>query len=50
MREKTETIRFQIYLTDRQLKTITEIGKNKGITKAELIRRIIDEWIDKKLS
>lgn len=36
----------QIYLTIRQREVLDKITKEKGITLSEIIRRILDEWID----
>ena len=38
--------RTNIYLSDRQTNKFKEMSKKKGITVAELIRRILDEWLD----
>ena len=36
----------QIYLTIRQREELDKITEEKGITLSEIIRRILDEWID----
>ncbi len=38
--------RFQIYLTERQYLILSEIAKEKGISLAEVIRRILDDKIE----
>ena len=40
-------VRQQLYLTDRQKDVLSEIAKEKDVKLAELIRRILDEYIDK---
>ena len=37
-----------LHLTDRQSKTLEKKAKILGISSSELIRRILDEYIDKK--
>ena len=39
--------RLQIYLTERQSAVLKEKAKNIDISLAELIRRILDRYIDK---
>lgn len=39
--------RLQIYLTERQSVVLKEKAKNIDISLAELIRRILDRYIDK---
>ena len=36
----------QIYLTERQHKRIVEISQKRGVSMSEVIRRILDDWID----
>jgi predicted DNA-binding ribbon-helix-helix protein len=36
----------QIYLSQRQYKVLQEVSKEKCVTMSEIIRRILDEWID----
>lgn len=36
----------QMYLTDRQLKILTEKAMQRDISFSELVRRILDEWIE----
>ena len=50
MKTKTNSSKFQLYLTNAQIVYLEEYSSKKGITKSELIRRILDEWIEKKLS
>ncbi len=38
--------RTQIYLTEKEKKTIKEYSTELGISKSEMIRRIIDLYID----
>lgn len=40
--------RKDFYLTERQIAALEKEAKQKGITVAELIRRIIDEYYDAK--
>lgn len=39
----------QIYLTIRQNDILVRESKEKGISISEVIRRILDEWIDKNV-
>jgi hypothetical protein len=39
--------RTNIYLTDNQHKKFKVISQEKGIFVAELIRRVLDEWLEK---
>lgn len=36
----------QMYLTDRQLKILMIVADKRDISFSELVRRILDEWID----
>ena len=38
--------RFQIYLAEQQYETLMKMAKEKGISLAEIIRRILDEKIE----
>ena len=40
--------RNQIYLTDRQEERLKSLAKTKGISLSELIRRILDEYLEGK--
>jgi len=37
----------QMYLTDRQLDVLTATADKRDISFSELVRRILDEWIDR---
>ena len=39
--------RLGLYLTDPQVKKLKSISKKTGLTVSELIRRIIDDGLDK---
>jgi predicted DNA-binding ribbon-helix-helix protein len=39
--------RTNIYLTENETKHLNKIARQKGISVAELIRRILDEWLEK---
>ena len=39
--------RTNIYLTENETKQLSLIAKQKGISVAELIRRILDDWLEK---
>lgn len=36
-------------LTDKQHESIKQLAQDKGISKSELLRRIIDEWFDEQV-
>ena len=40
--------RTQIYFTERQWKEAEKEARKLGISTAEVIRRVLDEWIAKK--
>jgi metal-responsive CopG/Arc/MetJ family transcriptional regulator len=40
--------RTTVWLTEQQLKKLAEISRKSGIKTAELIRRLIDEGLEKK--
>lgn len=41
-------IRTNIYLTELQMKKFKAISKKSGLSVAELIRRVLDEWLEKQ--
>jgi hypothetical protein len=41
--------RTQIYLTEKEQEFLKEEAKSIGISKAELIRRILDNYISEKI-
>ena len=41
--------RTQIYLTERQIEILNKESDNKGLSLSELIRRIIDGYLELKL-
>jgi len=38
---------FNLYLTENELKNIKKESKSLGISKAEMIRRILDQYFSK---
>jgi len=36
-------------LTDKQHESIKQLAQDKGISKSELLRRIIDEWFNEQV-
>jgi len=40
-------IRTNIYLTEIQMKKFRAISKKTGLSVAEIIRRVLDEWLEK---
>ena len=47
MKRKTGMVRVGLYLSDSQMKAIRTISKKKGLTASEIIRRMIDEGLEK---
>jgi hypothetical protein len=39
--------RVGLYLTDPQTKKLKEISKKTGLTVSDLIRRSLDDWVEK---
>ena len=39
--------RVGLYLTDPQTKTLKEISKKTGLTVSDLIRRSLDDWLER---
>ncbi len=48
MRPKLNVKRTNIYLTENQAKQFRKFSKKKGITTSELIRRVLDQWLEKQ--
>ncbi len=46
MRKKTEMVRKNIYLTQKQIKTLEIDASMNGIVFSEMLRRILDKYID----
>ena len=40
--------RTNIYLTERQMKALQKKADKMGLSMAELVRRILDEYLDKE--
>ena len=40
-------IRTNIYLTELQMKKFKAMSKKTGLSVAEIIRRVLDEWLEK---
>jgi hypothetical protein len=38
--------RTNIYLTGNQVKQFKALSKKKGVSVAELIRRVLDQWLE----
>jgi predicted DNA-binding protein len=47
MKRRSGMIRMGLYLSDFQVKRIKTISKKKGLTASEIIRRMIDERLEK---
>jgi hypothetical protein len=47
MKRKSGMVRMGLYLSDFQVKKIKTISKKKGLTASEIIRRMIDEGLEK---
>ena len=39
--------RFDLYLADIQIKKLKAIAKKTGYSSAELIRKAVDEWLER---
>jgi len=48
MRNKTEMIRKDFYLTKKQVEIIDKEANEKGVTFSEILRRILDEYVGGK--
>jgi hypothetical protein len=46
MRSTKAMKRTNIYLTDAEHKAIMKEAKRLGITAAEVVRRVLDQWIE----
>jgi predicted DNA-binding protein len=40
--------RTNIYLTENQMKRFKTLSNKKGVSVAELIRRVLDQWLEKE--
>ncbi len=49
MRNKTEMIRKDFYLTKKQIEVLEKEAKEKGVTFSEILRRILDNYINKSV-
>jgi len=47
MKRKSGMVRMGLYLSDFQMKRIKTLSKKKGLTASEIIRRMIDERLEK---
>jgi hypothetical protein len=47
MRTKTDMIRKDFYITKNQSEMMIKVSKTKGITFSELMRRIMDDYLEK---
>jgi len=48
MRTKTDMVRKDFYITKNQIDLISKISKKKGITFSELMRRVMDDYLEKE--
>ena len=46
--DKNKMKRVQMYITTKENEFLMEYSEENSIGKSELIRRILDEWIEKK--
>jgi predicted DNA-binding protein len=46
--ERKMKVRTNIYLTENQSKKFKALSKKTGYSMAELIRRALDEWLEKQ--
>ena len=49
MRTKTDMVRKDFYITKNQIDLISTISKKKGITFSELMRRVMDDYLEKEV-
>ena len=47
MKRKSGMVRMGLYLSDVQMKRIRALSKKKGLTASEILRRMIDEGLEK---
>ena len=47
MKRKSGMIRMGLYLSDVQMKRIRALSKKKGLSASEILRRMIDEGLEK---
>jgi len=48
MRPKLNVKRTNIYLTENQVRQLKKLSDKKGITISELIRRVLDQWLEEQ--
>lgn len=48
MRPKLNVKRTNIYLGENQAEQLRKLSDKKGITVSELIRRVLDQWLEKQ--
>ena len=48
MRDKTNMIRTNLFLTKKQHSAIKKLAKEKGITFSEMFRKIVDMYLERK--
>jgi|PlaIllAssembly_1097288.scaffolds.fasta_scaffold389016_2 predicted DNA-binding protein len=47
MKRRSGMVRMGLYLSDFQMKRLKTLSKKKGLTASEIIRRMIDEGLEK---
>jgi predicted DNA-binding protein len=47
MKRKSGMVRMGLYLSDFQMKRLKTLSKKKGLAASEIIRRMIDEGLEK---
>jgi len=48
LRPKTSKSRANFYLTDKQLQQIKTLSQKTGLSYSEILRRAIDEYLDRQ--
>ena len=48
MRNKTEMVRKDFYLTKKQVEMLEKEAIDKGVTFSEILRRILEDYIERK--
>jgi predicted DNA-binding protein len=47
MKKKSGMVRMGLYLSDFQMKRLKALSKKKGLTASEIIRRMVDDGLEK---